>query len=307
MKYVLALAVWLTNVTFVQFALAQEIPSREPMPPDEKFIYGVIIVVFVIALISFGVIRAAVANSKFSLADALSEDAELTILTKDSAGNEVPTLGQDGKPLTRPFTQTEIAARQAKQKIVYTGFMAQDVEKAAKDLGFDFSGVDAAKNEKDLYGLRYSEFVVPLVRAVQELSERTETLHKENEELKKKLSTLEELKNRFQKWEAAMGGKNSGATSLQEPKNVPENTANLEQNTPNPATGSTRISYRLPAGTTRAQLLLTDISGKTVRTVPLTTAGSIEIDTAGISSGVYTYSLVVNDKVVETKRLTVVR
>jgi hypothetical protein len=57
-----------------------------------------------------------------------------------------------------------------KEKVVYTGFVAQDVEKAAKELNYDFSGVDAAKNNKDLYGLRYAEFVVPLVKAVQELS-----------------------------------------------------------------------------------------------------------------------------------------
>jgi len=55
-----------------------------------------------------------------------------------------------------------------KEKITYTGFIAQEVEAAAKTLGFDFSGVDVAKNENDTYGLRYAEFVVPLVKAVQE-------------------------------------------------------------------------------------------------------------------------------------------
>ena len=77
---------------------------------------------------------------------------------------------KDGKLLTQKTSQAEINARNAKQQIVYTGFVAQDVEKAAKELNYDFSGVDAAKSDKDLYGLRYSEFVVPLVKAVQELS-----------------------------------------------------------------------------------------------------------------------------------------
>ena len=31
-----------------------------------------------------------------------------------------------------------------------------------EEIGFDFSGVDKPKNEEDYYGLRYSEFVVPL-------------------------------------------------------------------------------------------------------------------------------------------------
>jgi hypothetical protein len=57
--------------------------------------------------------------------------------------------------------------------------LAQDVEKAAKDLNYDFSGVDAPKNDKDLYALRYAEFVVPLVKAVQELSQQNDECSKE--------------------------------------------------------------------------------------------------------------------------------
>ena len=55
-----------------------------------------------------------------------------------------------------------------KSQVRYTGFVAQDVEAAANTIGYDFSGVDAPKSETDLYGLRYAEFVVPIVKAVQE-------------------------------------------------------------------------------------------------------------------------------------------
>jgi hypothetical protein len=55
-----------------------------------------------------------------------------------------------------------------KAEEIQIGFIAQEVESAAKELGFDFHGVDAPKNENDYYGLRYAEFVVPLVKAVQE-------------------------------------------------------------------------------------------------------------------------------------------
>lgn len=70
-----------------------------------------------------------------------------------------------------------------KEKIVYTGFIAQQVETAAKKIGYNFSGVDAPKNDNDLYGLRYAEFVVPLVKAVQELSAENAELKKINNEL----------------------------------------------------------------------------------------------------------------------------
>ena len=55
--------------------------------------------------------------------------------------------------------------------IIRTGFIAQEVEAAAKRVGFDFDGVSAPENETDLYGIRYAEFVVPLVKAVQEQQE----------------------------------------------------------------------------------------------------------------------------------------
>lgn len=74
---------------------------------------------------------------------------------------------------------------QQKGQIVYSGFIAQEVEASAKKLDYEFSGVDTPKNENDIFGLRYAEFVVPLVKAVQELNEKVERLETENEELKK--------------------------------------------------------------------------------------------------------------------------
>jgi len=59
--------------------------------------------------------------------------------------------------------QIEIAS-----KIVHTGFIAQEVEKAAADLKFNFSGVDKPANADAAYSLRYAEFVVPLIKAMQE-------------------------------------------------------------------------------------------------------------------------------------------
>ncbi len=55
-----------------------------------------------------------------------------------------------------------------KAAIQYTGFIAQEVEEVANRLGFDFSGVDKPQNEESHYSLRYAEFVVPLVQAIQE-------------------------------------------------------------------------------------------------------------------------------------------
>jgi trimeric autotransporter adhesin len=65
----------------------------------------------------------------------------------------------------------------------HTGFIAQEVEKSATELGFSFSGVDKPQQQEGLYGLRYAEFVVPLVKAVQELSKEIDLLKEQNKML----------------------------------------------------------------------------------------------------------------------------
>ena len=74
-----------------------------------------------------------------------------------------------------------------KDSEVQIGFIAQEVEKAAKELKFNFHGVDKPQNDKDHYGLRYAEFVPSIVKAIQEQQEQIEQLIKENKELKKLL------------------------------------------------------------------------------------------------------------------------
>lgn len=91
----------------------------------------------------------------------------------------------------------------AQENILYTGFISQEVEKAAQSIRYNFSGVTAPKNANDIYSLRYAEFVVPLVKAVQEqqgtiqsLTTEIETLKKDREMLLERLNRLEEKVNK---------------------------------------------------------------------------------------------------------------
>lgn len=78
-----------------------------------------------------------------------------------------------------------------KEQIVYTGLIAQEVELAAKELDYDFSGVDAPQNENDHYALRYAEFVAPLIKSVQELHEMNRDLLREIEVLRKQVARID--------------------------------------------------------------------------------------------------------------------
>jgi hypothetical protein len=59
---------------------------------------------------------------------------------------------------------------------------------AAFASGYDFSGVDAPQNEDSMYGLRYAEFVVPLIKAVQEQQEMIDSIRNENAALQENYS-----------------------------------------------------------------------------------------------------------------------
>ena len=82
------------------------------------------------------------------------------------------------------------------EQIRHTGFIAQEVETAAQELGYDFSGVDAPKNEDDFYSLRYAEFVVPLVKGMQEQQEMIEALLTENKQMKDDLAIIKSMLNK---------------------------------------------------------------------------------------------------------------
>ncbi len=78
----------------------------------------------------------------------------------------------DEKKIAERISEIPVRGQTRRQ----TGFIAQEVEAIAQEIGYDFSGIDAPKNNKDTYSLRYAEFVVPLVKAVQELADRNELL-----------------------------------------------------------------------------------------------------------------------------------
>ncbi|MEP6467438.1 MAG: tail fiber domain-containing protein [Parafilimonas sp.] len=198
---------------------------------------------------------------------------------------------EDGKTV-QPLS-AEITARLDKEKIIYSGFVAQDVEKIAKELNYNFSGVDAAKNDKDLYGLRYSEFVVPLVKAVQELS-------KKNDE---KDNVIEDLKTRLAKLEAMMNVNSQSTANNQKASVI--SSALLEQNIPNPFNNTTTINYILPQKYNSAQIIITDKTGKALKQINVSGSGkgSLKLNASTLSSGAYHYTLIVDGKMIDSKQM----
>jgi hypothetical protein len=175
------------------------------------------------------------------------------------------------------------------EKMRRSGFIAQEVEKAAKESDYAFDGVHVPKDENDNYSLAYAEFVVPLVKAVQELTKQNENLQKQINELKAVKTTSVQTD-----------------ISSQSSAKIMFTNASLEQNIPNPLRNTTGIRYYIPAGSKNAQLTITDNSGKPVKQITLNTGtGVVNIDASALSNGAYNYSLVIDGKRTESKTMVV--
>ena len=178
-----------------------------------------------------------------------------------------------------------------------TGFIAQEVEQAAKESGYVFDGLHVPKNDNDNYSLSYALFVVPLVKAVQELSAANDSLKNQLTELTQRIDAIELAQN-----------KNSNA-SLQSSTSsdaISVNTAgSLEQNSPNPFNSNTIIRYSIPANIGNAKIIVTDISGSIVKEFSIANkgAGQVTINAGTLSSGSYIYSLFLNNKKIQSKQM----
>jgi hypothetical protein len=167
---------------------------------------------------------------------------------------------------------------------------ASPPEKIAKSIGYDFSGVDV--DEVGIYGLRYAEFVVPLVKAVQELSEQVNELTEMVYKLQGKDADPALLKSR---------STGEFATELQD---AAGSDASLQQNSPNPFNQSTIIRYTLPQADKPSQLVVNSMAGTIVRQIPLQSGtDSITIEGDTLAAGIYYYSLYVGNSLVDTKKM----
>jgi endosialidase-like protein/type IX secretion system substrate protein len=178
------------------------------------------------------------------------------------------------------------------------GFIAQDLEQVlpelVKETKFETrlaqplteSGtLPVAQEQSEVINFKavnYTEIIPILVKAVQEQQTQIQAQQTQIEELKNDINTLK-----------------------QNDAHITTSTGILNQSIPNPTNGIAYISYRLPAGIVHAELIITDMAGKIIKTVPLNGSGSVDINTISLSNGVYYYSLQINSKLIDTKKLIV--
>lgn len=251
------------------------------------------------------------------IAEHLREDTRV-----DSTGRRVP---EQALP-------EEVAERKRKSAMRQTGFLAQDVAALADSLGFDFSGVDRPQREEGLYGLRYAEFVVPLVKAVQEQQTQIDSMKAfasgenpkvdQDSSLQAEMAALQEALAQSQAQQAAMEQRmdileqmiqNMGQSLSQqleaccqtnnassaEPRSHNEAcSADVEALWPNPSEGKVYVRVFIPQAFQNAKLHVMDALGRSwsERDIKGTGTQTVQLNTSSWPAGPYTCALVVDGK-----------
>lgn len=161
------------------------------------------------------------------------------------------------------------------------GFLAQEVEQVIPEIVF-------TDDTAHIKSMNYIALIPYLVQAIKEQQEQIKTLQ---EEL---LSCCNTNRTKDMKINNTI---NSGNENI---KN-----AYLLQNTPNPFTAKTTIRYYIPENTISASLMIFDMQGKLIKTYLINNKkdGYTEINGGEMQPGMYMYSLIIDGKEIDTKRM----
>ncbi len=183
-----------------------------------------------------------------------------------------------------------------KKKNIYR-FCSTGSRSHRKKLNYNFSGIHTPQNDKDLYASSYSNFVVPLVKAVQQLSKQNDSLKNELESMHNDIAQLKSV--------VLKGGSNISSTDNSASKTISLSSATIYQNVPNPFSNASTIKLQLPSGYTNASIIITENNGKILKTVALNESysGNVKVETSSLSAGAYQYSLIVDGRMVDTKQM----
>lgn len=190
------------------------------------------------------------------------------------------------------------------------GFIAQEMQEVFPELVHDAVnaipyevGKDSLATEEIKYlSVDYISLVPVLTKGMQEQQkiledkeERIERLERENATMKDRLDQLEILVQQLSKGNSSQD--NSGVYGL--------SNASLLQNQPNPFHHHTTIPHFVPEGVQKAELQIADAAGRIIKTIEVSGRGEAQtvLDTQQLSKGTYFYSLILDGKLLDTKKM----
>lgn len=245
----------------------------------------------------------------------------------DSLNNALSIINQL-KPSSYFFDTTNVYGMNFSNQKQY-GLIAQDVEQLLPELisnttkpaTYDTAGVllTPALTYKVL---NYNAFTAIMLQGIKEQSSKIDSLSEGllTEKTKTNIqdSIISSLQNQMNVLASTInsccndnhdnGNHNEHHKADNNQTNVELNDAQtivLEQNVPNPFAEQTAINYSLPDNTVKAQMLFYNAQGKLIQSTDLTQKGkgTLNVFASDLSSGIYTYTLVVDGKIIETRKM----
>ena len=179
------------------------------------------------------------------------------------------------------------------------GFIAQEVEKVFPEVVKDMQDGNKA--------MSYTDLIAVLVEAIKEQQAQIENLQLMITaccQQKPDYSTPINLLNSNNEEEKEIENLQLHLSANENTQQVVEN-AKLFQNLPNPFSMNTEIGFEIPENTTSAKLLIHDMQGVEIKSYNINTkgVGNIIIQGSELQAGMYMYTLLVNNRVVDTKKM----
>lgn len=176
------------------------------------------------------------------------------------------------------------------------GFIAQELEEVfptfvketINPARFDSTGKEISPEVK-FKVVDYISIIPILTAGIQEQQQLLESQQKDILMLKQEIIRL------------------SGGTNKEGNTNLDLYESQLFQNEPNPFDATTKIKYQVDEKSTSAKLLVFDMNGKFIleKVIIKFGTGELVIDAKELSAGMYYYSLIVDSKEIDTKRMIV--
>jgi len=224
-----------------------------------------------------------------------ASDARLKTNVKPVSSADALKILSQLKPSTYTFRRTDFKGVQLPDGSQY-GLLAEDVKKVLPGLVRDMSvpaRFDAQghplSDAQTFEGVNYSALIPLLIASVKQLDSTNQSLQQQ----------LSDLQNCCAMIHTNQGSVNQSTVSLSNQAII------LDQNAPNPFADQTTITYSIPSSVQDARILFYDNNGRVIKTVPIADRGqgSLLVYGSDLSSGTYSYTLLADGKVVDTKKM----
>ena len=195
----------------------------------------------------------------------------------------------DTFPLTS-VNNTTLMERQYAQKSHY-GLPVEDVESVYPDLVY--------KTESGEKAINYIEMIPLLVESIKELRTYITELRTEIMLLQSRYSNST--------MKLASYDNSSNVNTADIPQTIIEEVPSLSNNVPNPFSSVTSVKMVVPSSAKNALLCIYDMSGKQIRQNIIADRGEVtfSVTSDGLGAGMYLYSLIIDGKLIETRRMII--